>query len=97
MQKILQPGGVRDLLMGNEAIARGAIEARLALTLRLIGGLTTEEIARAFLVPEPTMAQRLDHARQGEITYVGACLGLDLNALATPSQHRNLQRKDAVT
>src|SRR5688500_6898516 len=33
-------------------------EARVALTLRLLGGLTTEEIARAFLVPEPTVAQR---------------------------------------
>ena len=33
-------------------------EARVALTLRLLGGLTTEEIARAFLVPEPTIAQR---------------------------------------
>jgi RNA polymerase sigma factor (sigma-70 family) len=36
-----------------------ATEARLALTLRLIGGLTTDEIARAFLVPEPTVAQRI--------------------------------------
>ncbi|HTO83483.1 MAG TPA: sigma factor, partial [Methylomirabilota bacterium] len=34
-------------------------EARAALTLRLIGGLTTDEIARAFLVPEPTIAQRI--------------------------------------
>ena len=41
-----------------------AVEARLALTLRLIGGLTTEEIARAFLVPEPTMAQRLVRAKK---------------------------------
>jgi RNA polymerase sigma-70 factor (ECF subfamily) len=38
-------------------------EARVALTLRLIGGLTTAEIARAFLVPEPTMAQRLVRAK----------------------------------
>ena len=37
-----------------------APEARVALTLRTLGGLTTEEIARAFLVPSPTMAQRLD-------------------------------------
>jgi len=36
---------------------------QVALTLRLIGGLTTEEIARAFLVPEPTMAQRLVRAK----------------------------------
>ena len=39
-------------------------EARVALTLRLIGGLTTEEIARAFLVPEPTMAQRIVRAKR---------------------------------
>ncbi|MDP2270661.1 MAG: sigma factor-like helix-turn-helix DNA-binding protein [Archangium sp.] len=36
----------------------------IALTLRAVGGLTTAEIARAFLVPEPTMAQRLSRARQ---------------------------------
>jgi len=39
-------------------------EARLALTLRLLGGLTTEEIARAFLVPEPTIAQRIVRAKR---------------------------------
>ncbi len=39
-------------------------EARIALTLRLLGGLTTEEIARAFLVPEPTMAQRIVRAKK---------------------------------
>src|SRR4051812_39205554 len=39
-------------------------EARVALTLRLLGGLTTEEIARAFLVPEPTVAQRLVRAKR---------------------------------
>jgi RNA polymerase sigma factor (sigma-70 family) len=39
-------------------------EARLALTLRLIGGLTTDEIARAFLVPEPTIAQRIVRAKR---------------------------------
>jgi RNA polymerase sigma-70 factor (ECF subfamily) len=38
-------------------------EARVALTLRLLGGLTTGEIARAFLVPEATMAQRLSRAK----------------------------------
>ncbi|MEN0084831.1 MAG: sigma-70 family RNA polymerase sigma factor [Leifsonia sp.] len=38
-------------------------EARVALTLRLLGGLSTAEIARAFLVPEPTMAQRLSRAK----------------------------------
>jgi RNA polymerase sigma-70 factor (ECF subfamily) len=40
-----------------------APEARVALTLRLLGGLNTAEIARAFLVPEPTMAQRLSRAK----------------------------------
>jgi len=39
-------------------------EAQVALTLRTLGGLTTEEIARAFLVPEPTMAQRLVRAKK---------------------------------
>jgi RNA polymerase sigma-70 factor, ECF subfamily len=41
-----------------------ALEARVALTLRLLGGLSTAEIARAFLVPEPTMAQRLVRAKR---------------------------------
>ena len=40
-----------------------ASEARVALTLRLLGGLSTAEIARAFLVAEPTMAQRLSRAK----------------------------------
>ena len=39
-------------------------EARVALTLRLLGGLTTAEIARAFLVPEPTVAQRIVRAKR---------------------------------
>ncbi|MFF8842441.1 RNA polymerase sigma factor [Streptomyces sp. NPDC015127] len=39
-------------------------EARVALTLRLLGGLTTGEIARAFLVPEPTVAQRIVRAKR---------------------------------
>jgi len=39
-------------------------EARIALTLRLLGGLTTTEIARAFLVPEPTIAQRIVRAKR---------------------------------
>src|SRR5688572_10653798 len=39
-------------------------EARVALTLRLLGGLTTDEIARAFLVPEPTLAQRIVRAKR---------------------------------
>jgi RNA polymerase sigma-70 factor (ECF subfamily) len=41
-----------------------ATEAQVALTLRTLGGLTTTEIARAFLVPEPTMAQRLVRAKR---------------------------------
>ena len=43
------------------ALATGA---QVALTLRLLGGLTTAEIARAFLVSEPTMAQRLVRAKE---------------------------------
>jgi RNA polymerase sigma factor (sigma-70 family) len=39
-------------------------DARVALTLRLLGGLTTEEIARAFLAPEPTIAQRIVRAKR---------------------------------
>ena len=39
-------------------------EARVALTLRLLGGLTTQEIARAFIVPEPTIAQRIVRAKK---------------------------------
>jgi RNA polymerase sigma-70 factor (ECF subfamily) len=49
------------------ALAAGA---QVALTLRLLGGLTTAEIARAFLVPEPTMAQRLVRAK-GKICDAG--------------------------
>ena len=44
-------------------------DARVALTLRLLGGLTTDEIARAFLVPEPTIAQRIVRAKR---TLVGS-------------------------
>ncbi len=39
-------------------------DARVALTLRLVGGLTTDEIARAFLIPEPTVAQRIVRAKR---------------------------------
>ena len=41
-----------------------ALDAQVALTLRTLGGLTTDEIARAFLVPEPTMAKRLVRAKK---------------------------------
>jgi len=58
-------------------------EARAALTLRVVGGLTTDEIARAFLVPEPTMAQRIVRAKktltQKRIPFV-VPRGLDLAA-----------------
>ncbi len=47
-----------------------SLEARVALTLRTVAGLTTEEIARAFLVPTPTMAQRLVRA-QAKISRAG--------------------------
>jgi RNA polymerase sigma factor (sigma-70 family) len=41
-----------------------SVQARVALTLRLLGGLTTAEIARAYLVPEPTVAQRIVRAKK---------------------------------
>ena len=47
-----------------------SLDAQVALTLRLLGGLSTAEIARAFLVPEPTMAQRLVRAK-GKIRDAG--------------------------
>jgi len=50
-------------------------EARVALTLRLLGGLTTEEIARAFLVPEPTVAQRIVRAKR---TLAEACVPFEV-------------------
>ena len=51
-----------------------AASAQVALTLRLLGGLTTTEIARAFLVPEATMAQRLVRAK-GKIRDAGPVSG----------------------
>jgi len=63
-------------------------EARVALTLRLLGGLTTDEIARAFLVPEPTVAQRIVRAKrtlaEAHVPYEvprGAELGARLSAV----------------
>ena len=41
-----------------------SVPARVALTLRLLGGLTTTEIARAYLVPEATIAQRIVRAKK---------------------------------
>jgi RNA polymerase sigma factor (sigma-70 family) len=58
---------IGDELLGLMFVACHPIlstEARVALTLRLLGGLTTEEIARAFLVPEPTVAQRIVRAKR---------------------------------
>jgi RNA polymerase sigma-70 factor, ECF subfamily len=69
----VEEGAVRDdrlrLIFTCCHPALGA-DARVALTLRLLGGLTTAEIARAFLVPEPTMAQRLVRAK-GKIRDAG--------------------------
>ena len=79
-----------------------SMEARVALTLRLIGGLTTDEIARAYLVPEPTVAQRIVRAKktiaEAHVPFevprgadrderLGSVLGVDL-----PGLQRGLRR-----
>jgi RNA polymerase sigma-70 factor, ECF subfamily len=69
----LREGSVRDdrlRLMFTCCHPALGIGAQVALTLRLLGGLTTAEIAHAFLVPEPTMAQRLVRAK-GKIRDAG--------------------------
>lgn len=63
----LDPGHIQDDLLRLVFVACHPVlstEARVALTLRLLGGLTTDEIARAFLVPEPTVAQRIVRAKR---------------------------------
>lgn len=63
-------------------------QARVALTLRLVGGLTTPEIARAFLVPEPTVAQRIVRAKQ-DLARLGA-------AIEEPDPQERVERLPAV-
>ena len=59
-------------------------EARIALTLRLLGGLTTPEIARAFLVPEATVAQRIVRAKRTLATKSVALRGARTAPTARP-------------
>ncbi len=64
---VLDEGKIEDDLLRLMFIACHPVlstEARIALTLRLLGGLTTEEIARAFLAAEPTIAKRIVRAKQ---------------------------------
>ncbi|WP_166432726.1 DUF4123 domain-containing protein [Luteimonas yindakuii] len=69
-------------------------------------GLTDEADARLFVEQaihdpqihqRPEIVQRLELARQGRVSYVGACADLDIGLLSTPCRPHNLQRKDAVT
>ena len=63
-------------------------EARMALTLRLLGGLTTDEIARAFLVAEPTVAQRIVRAKRTLAAAQRAVRGAAARRAATPGSAR---------
>jgi RNA polymerase sigma-70 factor, ECF subfamily len=67
LEAVIDEEEVRDDLLRLVFIACHPVlssEARVALTLRMLGGLTTDEIARAFLVPEPTVAQRIVRAKR---------------------------------
>ena len=63
-------------------------EARTALTLRLLGGLTTDEIARAFLVAEPTVAQRIVRAKRTLAAGAGALRAAARATSSTPASPR---------
>jgi RNA polymerase sigma-70 factor (ECF subfamily) len=67
-----------------------SVDAQVPLTLRALGGLTTAEIARAFLVPEPTMAQRIVRAKR---KFAAAGIGSGFRATTCwPSASRRFSR-----